>query len=59
MGWLKADSPLQRFLEIVPARGNQEVPAARLHGVAKLAVTEDEAKAARVPVTIIVGDRDP
>jgi pimeloyl-ACP methyl ester carboxylesterase len=59
MGWLKTDSSLQRFWEMMPARGNQRVPSACLHGFANLAVTEAEVKAVRVPVTLIVGDRDP
>ena len=59
MGWLKAESPLQRVLETGKGRDNTRVPAACVHGIAKLAVTEDEVKAVRVPVTIIVGDRDP
>lgn len=59
MGWLKAGSPWQRFWEIIPERRGQKVPAACLRGLAKLAVTEEEVKAVRVPVTIIVGDRDP
>lgn len=59
MGWLKADSPLQRVWETGKGRDNARVPAACLHGIAKLAVTEAEVKAIHVPVTIIVGDRDP
>jgi len=59
MGWLKADSPLQRFWEVAKERGNQKVPVACLHSFGKLAVTEEEVKAIKVPVTIIVGDRDP
>jgi len=59
VGWLKSDSPLERFWEIIPAGRNSKVPAACLHGAAKLAVSENEVKAVRVPVVIIVGDRDP
>jgi pimeloyl-ACP methyl ester carboxylesterase len=59
MGWLQTGSPLQKFWELVPDRGNQKVPVACLHGLAELAVKEGEVKAVRVPVTIIVGDRDP
>ena len=58
MGWLQEGSPLQRFWETLPGR-SALVPAACLHGMAKLAVTEAQVKAVRVPVTIIVGDRDP
>jgi pimeloyl-ACP methyl ester carboxylesterase len=59
MGWLKADSPLQHFWEEIKGHRNTKVPAACVHGIAKLAVTEDQIKAVRVPVTIIVGERDP
>jgi len=59
MGWLRADSPLQHFWEEIKGRRNAKVPAACVCGIAKLAVTEDEIKAVRVPVTIIVGERDP
>lgn len=59
MGWLKSDSPLERFWEVLPARRAQRAPAACLHGIAKLAVTEEEVKAVRVPVTLIAGERDP
>jgi pimeloyl-ACP methyl ester carboxylesterase len=59
MGWLKADSPLQRFWEVAKERGSQRVPVACLHGFSELAVTEREVKAVNVPVTIVVGDRDP
>lgn len=59
MGWLKSGSRLQTFWELVPDRGNQKVPVACLHGLAQLTVTEAEVKAVRVPVTIIVGEKDP
>ena len=59
MGWLKTDSPLQRFWEVAKGRGKQRVPVACLHGFSELAVTEHEVKAVKVPVTIVVGDRDP
>lgn len=59
MGWLRAGSPLDRFWEELPSRGNSPVPGACLHGIAKLGVTEEEVEAVRVPVTMIVGDRDP
>ncbi len=59
MGWLRADSPLQHFWEETKGRRSAKVPSACVRGIAKLAVTEDKIKAVRVPVTIIVGDRDP
>jgi pimeloyl-ACP methyl ester carboxylesterase len=57
MGWLQEGTPLQRFWEALPGK-HSPVPPACLHGMAKLAVTEAQVKAVRVPVTIIVGDRD-
>jgi pimeloyl-ACP methyl ester carboxylesterase len=59
MGWLKDGGALQRYWEILPSRGRSPVPPACLHGMAKLAVTAEQVKAVRVPVTIIAGDRDP
>jgi pimeloyl-ACP methyl ester carboxylesterase len=59
MGWLKTDCPFQRVWEIIRDFGNPNLPAACLNSIAKLGVTEAEVKAVRVPVTIIIGDRDP
>jgi pimeloyl-ACP methyl ester carboxylesterase len=59
MGWLKANSPLQNFWDGSNGRGSLTVPAACLRGIASLAVTEAEVMAVRVPVSIIVADRDP
>ena len=59
MGWLKPDSPFQHFWEEAKEPRIAKVPAACVRGIAKLAVTEDEVKAVRVPATIIVGERDP
>jgi pimeloyl-ACP methyl ester carboxylesterase len=59
MGWHKADAPMNRFWEVVNGQSRREVPNACLHGFPELAVTESEIKAVKVPVTVIVGDRDP
>jgi pimeloyl-ACP methyl ester carboxylesterase len=59
MGWLKADSPLSRFWELVSNQSRLNVSSACLHGFTALAVTEQDVKAIKVPVTIIVGDHDP
>jgi pimeloyl-ACP methyl ester carboxylesterase len=59
MGWHKAEAPVNRFWEVAKGRGRINVPAACLHGFPALAVTEEEVKSVKVPVTIIVGDRDP
>jgi pimeloyl-ACP methyl ester carboxylesterase len=59
MGWLKEGSRLQEFWERIPDRGKAKTPAACLRGLGKLAVTEKEVKAVHLPVTILIGDRDP
>ena len=59
MGWLQEGSPLQHFWEMAGGRNQAKVPLACLHGLATLAVTEEQVKAIRVPITIIVGERDP
>jgi pimeloyl-ACP methyl ester carboxylesterase len=59
MGWHKADAPMNHFWEAVNGQGRRNVPVACLHGFPALAVTEAELKTIKVPVTIIVGDRDP
>ena len=59
MGWLKEGSRLQEFWEKIPDRGRGRTPAACLRSLGKLAVTEKELKAVRVPVSILIGDRDP
>ena len=58
MGWLRPDSPQQDFWKNIPSFG-LTAPAACMHGMAKLAVTADEVKAVKVPVTVIIGDNDP
>jgi pimeloyl-ACP methyl ester carboxylesterase len=59
MGWMKAGSPFQQFWGAIKQFGNPIVPAACLGSIGQLAVTQAEVQAVRVPVTIIVGDRDP
>jgi pimeloyl-ACP methyl ester carboxylesterase len=59
MGWLRAGAPMNRFWEVVNGQDRLNVPSACLHGFPALAVTEKDIKAIKVPVTIIVGDRDP
>ena len=57
--WLKAGSPLDKLWLVMPLRGRQIVPAACLRGVSDLGTSAEEVQAVRVPVTIIVGDKDP
>ena len=51
MGWLREDSLLQKIW------AHMRGPARR--GVSELALTVDQLKAIRVPLEILVGDRDP
>ena len=59
MGWLKTGGVLQQTWERMPSREGAAVPPACVRGLGRLAVTETELKAVRVPVTVIVGERDP
>ncbi len=59
MGWQRADAAMNRFWEVVNSPGIFNVPPACLHGFPALAVTGKQIKAIKIPVTIVVGDRDP
>ncbi len=59
MGWLREGGGLQKIWERMPAREGGRTPAACVRSFGKLAVTEKQLQAIRVPVEIIVGDRDP
>ena len=59
MGWLRQGSPSQQFWTQLPERQRATTPSACAHSLGALAVTEDEVKAIRVPVTVLVGERDP
>jgi pimeloyl-ACP methyl ester carboxylesterase len=60
MGWLKTGSFEQAIFERMGDRqGAARTPPACVHGIAKLAVTEDQIKQVKLPVEILVGDRDP
>jgi pimeloyl-ACP methyl ester carboxylesterase len=62
MGWLQDDSTLQRFWEHIPVRKpliDGSSGSACMKGMARLAVTEAEVNALKMPAAIIVGDRDP
>src|ERR1041385_2529116 len=59
MGWHRADAPMNKFWEAFNGRGRAYVPPACLHGFPALAVTEQEIRSVKAPVTLIVGDRDP
>ena len=62
MGWLQDGSALQGFWEHIPLREGlfgDSSGSACMKGMARLAVTEAEVKALKMPAAIIVGDRDP
>jgi pimeloyl-ACP methyl ester carboxylesterase len=59
MGWLKSGSPLEKFWEKAGGREEGRTPAACLHGLSQMGVTEDDVKAIKAPVSLIAGDRDP
>lgn len=59
MGWLKSGGALERIWEKMPSKDGGLTPAACTRGLAQMGVTEDEVKAVKVPVSIVVGDRDP
>lgn len=59
MGWLREGSPLQAVWEKMPAREGGHTPAAFIHNIGKLAITEDELKKITIPVKVVVGARDP
>lgn len=59
MGWLREGSGLQQIWERMPARDGGRTPPAFIRNVGKLAIGEDDLKKVKVPVKIVVGDRDP
>ncbi|MEW6212425.1 MAG: alpha/beta fold hydrolase [Acidobacteriota bacterium] len=59
MGWLREGSAMQKVLERIPAGRRSQTPAVCARSLGKLAVSEEEIKSIRVPVEVLVGDRDP
>ena len=59
MGWLREGTPVQKFWTQVSERQRMATPSACPRSLGALAVTEEEVKAIRVPVTVLVGERDP
>jgi pimeloyl-ACP methyl ester carboxylesterase len=57
MGWLREGSPVQAFLSV--SQGWGSAPAACVRELGHLAVTEEEIRTIRTPVTIITGSADP
>ena len=59
MGWLQEGGDLQQKWETRDALPFSRTPSVLLQSVARLALTEDQIKAVKVPVEMIVGERDP
>jgi pimeloyl-ACP methyl ester carboxylesterase len=59
MGWLREGSFLQQTWGRMQGISGGRTPPACARSLGKLAVTEAELKGIRVPVVIIIGDRDP
>ena len=59
MGWFREGSLLQDFWEKVPNRDGFGPPAACLRSIGKLALSEEAVRGIKVPVAVLVGDRDP
>lgn len=59
MGWFRDGTYLQKFWKDLKVPKSSAVPAACLHQFGEFAVTQEQIKAVQVPVTVLVGDKDP
>ena len=59
MGWLREGSVLQNVFGRMPEREGGAIPSACARSFGKLALTEAELRGIKVPVQVVVGDRDP
>jgi pimeloyl-ACP methyl ester carboxylesterase len=59
MGWLRDGSALQTFWDRIPARQSGAASATCARSFGKLALSGAELRSIKVPVEVIVGDRDP
>ncbi|HEY3899098.1 MAG TPA: alpha/beta fold hydrolase [Chthoniobacter sp.] len=62
MGMMKEGSPLQQVWENMGGRkalAKGANPAALLHGFPEFAVTEDQVRALKIPISVVVGEKDP
>ena len=59
MGWFREGGVLQEFWERLPNRDGLGTPSACLRSIGKLALTEEAVRGVKVPVAVLVGDRDP
>jgi pimeloyl-ACP methyl ester carboxylesterase len=58
MGWMREGDPKQIFWTRVRDNPGSVPPSACVRSLAALAVTEEEVKAIKVPVAVIVGEKD-
>ncbi|HVT82996.1 MAG TPA: alpha/beta fold hydrolase, partial [Phycisphaerae bacterium] len=59
MGYLRQGSVLQNVFENSDALALNKTPPACVHGIGKLAITDAQLKAVKVPFQVLIGDRDP
>jgi pimeloyl-ACP methyl ester carboxylesterase len=59
MGWLREGSPLQKSWSRMRDRPGSVPPSVCIRSLGALAVTEEEVKAIKVPVAVIIGENDP
>jgi len=59
MGWMKEGGVLQKFWERLPTKEDSRTPPACINSIGKLAITEEQLKAVKTPMIVLIGDRDP
>jgi pimeloyl-ACP methyl ester carboxylesterase len=59
MGWLREGGGLQKVWATLPVRDGGRTPPACVHGIAALALTKEDLQAIKVPMLVLIGDRDP
>ena len=59
MGWMQEGSRQQSVWEGMERRGHAENTPPLLHGFAEFAVTADQVKGLKMPIQVVVGERDP
>ncbi len=59
MGWMKEGSPLQLVWEGMGGHERFGAPPALLHGFAEFAVSANQITALKMPIAVVVGERDP
>jgi pimeloyl-ACP methyl ester carboxylesterase len=59
MGWFREGSRLQEIWGEMRVSEGSHVPAALIHSLGELALSEKELQSIDVPIKVVVGDRDP